>query len=242
MRSRPPLRPWSAGVVLLGLGMVLATAGAASGSICLCGSPLDPALRVNSSGFAQVSWTTRQGDRRHAVVSPRGRVTFGARIRHDASRRARSVRLPLRGMIRRTPDGRLWALQLWRPKRDGRLELRFSRWRGKPTRLGAQAVRISGREVVRGSASFHGRPLYGRQETRRGSVRIGVYVDCFRCALNRRGWARATRVPTRGPNGTFSVRIRPRWQGTKYRISMIGPNLGWTRAPDARVVVASPAG
>jgi hypothetical protein len=242
MTSRPPHRSRSVVLVVLGVGVLLGAAGAASGSICMCGSPRDPALRVSSSGSAEVSWTTRQGDRRHAVVSPRGRVTFGARIRHDASRRARSARLPLRAMVRRTPDGRLWALQLWRPRRDGRLELRFSRWSGKPTQLAVQAVRISGREVVRGSASFHGRPLYGTQETRGGRVRIGVYVDCFRCALNPRGWARATRVRTHGPNGTFAVRIRPRWKGTKYRISMIGPNLGWTRAPDARVVVASPAG
>jgi hypothetical protein len=224
------------------MGVLLGTAATASGSMCLCVRPLDPSLQVSSSGYAEVGWTTRDGHRRHAVVSPRGRVTFGARIQQDASSRARSTNLPLRAIVRRTPDGRLWALQLWRPHRDGQRELRFSRWRGKPTRLEARATYRGGREVVRGKASFHGRPLFGTQETRRGSVRIGVYVDCFRCALNPRGWARATRVPTRGPTGSFAVRIRPRWQGTKYRISMVGPNLGWTRAPDARIVVPSASG
>jgi hypothetical protein len=227
---------------LLGVGVLLGTSAVASGSICMCGSPLDPSLRVSSSGYAEVGWTTRDGHRRHAVVSPRGRVTFGARIQHDASSRARSTNLPLRAIVRRTPDGRRWALQLWRPHRDGQRELRFSRWRGKPTKLEARAIRRSGHELVVGKASFHGRPLFGAQETRNGSMRIGVYVDCFRCALNPRGWARATRVPTRGPNGLFAVRIRTRWQGTKYRISMIGPNLGWTRAPDARIVVPSASG
>jgi hypothetical protein len=222
--------------------VLLGTAATASGSMCLCVRPLDPSLQVSSSGYAEVGWTTRDGHRRHAVISPRGRVTFGARIQQDASSRARSTNLPLRAIVRRTPDGRLWALQLWRPHRDGQRELRFSRWRGKPTRLEARATYRGGREVVRGKASFHGRPLFGTQETRRGSVRIGVYVDCFRCALNPRGWARATRVPTRGPTGSFAVRIRPRWQGTKYRISMVGPNLGWTRAPDARIVVPSASG
>jgi hypothetical protein len=242
MPSQPPHRLRTAIVTFLGSAVLLGTAAAASGSICMCGSPLDPSLRVSSAGYAEVSWTTRDGHRRHAVVSPRGRVTFGVRVRSDASRRARSTNLPLRAIVRRTPDGRLWGLQLWRPHRNGQQELRFSRWRGKPTKLEARAIRRSGHEVLLGSASFHGRPLYGTQETRQGSVRIGVYVDCFRCALNPRGWARATRVPTREPNGNFVVRIRPRWQGTRYRISMIGPNLGWTRAPDARVVVPSPSG
>lgn len=221
-------------------GVLLGTAAAASGSICICTRPLDPSLRVSSSGSAEVGWTTSAGRRKHAVISPRGRVTFGARIGRDVSQRAGRTNLPFRRVARRTSDGRLWALQLWRPRWTAAPQLRFSRWRGKPTRLTARATCCRrGREVVRGKASFHDRPLFGTQQTRNGSVRIGVYVDCFRCALNPRGWARAARVATRGPNGSFALRIRPRWQATKYRITMVGPNFRWTRAPDARAVVGS---
>jgi hypothetical protein len=222
-------------------GVALAAAAVAQGSICVCRAATESSLRISASGYAEVGWTTRDGHRRYAVVTPGGRVMYGDRIRRDASRAARAGHVPFREAVRQTPDGRWWALQRWRPRASGKAEVRFSRWRGKGTSLTSRTTCCrNGSIVIRGRATLNRRPVFGSQATGSGSVRIGVFVDCFRCALNPRGWARATRVPTRAPDGSYSVRIRPRWMGLKYRITMTGPNLRWTRAPDARSLVRHP--
>jgi hypothetical protein len=140
----------------------------------------------------------------------------------DVSSRTGAVRIPLKRVLKRTPDGAFWALQSW--KRCGRVELHFSRWRGAPTRLTAVARCCrGGREIVRGDVTFHRRPVF----------RAKVYLDCFACRLNPKGWARFA-VRTTRRNGSYSVRIRPAWSGRRYRATVVGPNFGWTRAPDAR--------
>jgi hypothetical protein len=229
--------------VLLSSGAVaLGAVTAAQASVCVCVGGRDPSVRVSPKGHAEVGWTTRAGLREHAVVRPSGRVDFGTRIKSDVSRKARQTRLPYGKVIRRTPDGRLWAIQMWRPDPAGRAQLRFSRWKGQPTRLSSRVWCCRrGQPVVSGEATFQGRPVFGRQDTKSGSMRIGVRLDCFRCRLNRGGWARATRAPTRGPDGAFAVRLRPRWEGTKYRVTIVGPNLGRPLAPDARSVVRARA-
>jgi hypothetical protein len=211
----------SALVVAGSAAALCASAGTAEGSICFSGGP-QPALRVNDSGAAEVSWVAA-GARRYALVTQRGRVVLGRRMRgRDVSTRTRAVRIPLKRVLRRTSDGAFWALQSW--KRCGRLELHFSRWRGAPTRLTANARCCrGGREVVRGEVIFHRRPVF----------RAKVYLDCFACRLNPRGWARFA-VRTTRRNGSYAVRIRPAWSGRRYRATVVGPNFGWTRAPDAR--------
>lgn len=216
----------SALVVVGAVAALCASAGSAEGSICFSGGR-QPALRVNASGAAEVSWLA-QGARRYAVVTRSGRVLLGVRMRgRDVSRGTSAVRIPLKRVLKRTPDGAFWALQSWR--RCGRVELHFSRWRGAPTALTTRALCCSaGREVVRGGVTFHRRPVF----------RARVYLDCFACRLNPRGWARfAVRVTRR--DGSYSVRIRPAWSGRRYRATVVGPNFGWTRAPDARAGTAS---
>lgn len=214
----------SARIVVAVIGSVTAlslSAGSAEGSICFSGGR-QPALRVNGSGAAEVSWLAA-GARRYAVVTRRGRVLLGRRMRgRDVSTRTTAVRIPLKRVLRRTPDGAFWALQSW--KRCGRVELHFSRWRGAPTRLTAGALCCrSGREIVRGEVTFHRKPVF----------RAKVYLDCFACRLNPRGWARFAVKATRR-NGSYSIRIRRAWSGRRYRATVVGPNFGWTRAPDAR--------
>jgi hypothetical protein len=37
------------------------------------------------------------------------------------------------------------------------------------------------------------------------------------------------------------VQLRPAWTAPRYRVTVTGPNRGWTYAPDASVVVPSGA-
>jgi hypothetical protein len=199
----------------------LAAGGAAHTSICVCAGAQDPALRVNARGVAEVSWTA-DGARHFRLVTPKGRLVRGRLQGRDVSFRTTAVRIPLKRVLKRTPSGAFWALQSWAAPGHP-LNLRFSRWWGKPTRLTARTVCCrAGSETLRGRATFHRRPIRG-----------WVYLDCFECALNPRGWARATRTAS-NRSGYYSVWIRSAWKGTRYRVTIVGPRAAWTRAPDAR--------
>lgn len=204
----------------------LVGAGGADASICVCAGARAPALRVSAKGFAEVSWTAR-GMRHYRVITPQGRVVRGRLQGRDVSFETTAVRIPVKRVLKRTPSGAFWALQAW-GEPGHPLNLRFSRWRGRPTRVTAETVCCrAGSETLRGQAAFHGTPIYG-----------WVYIDCYRCALNRRGWARAARRAT-NKAGFYSVWIRSAWKGARYRVTIVGPNVRWTRAPDARAVAIS---
>ena len=65
---------------------------------------------VSRRARAEVSWTAA-GVRRYVFVPPTGRVYPGRRLAAaDVSRSSSVVALPFRRVLRRTPDGRLWAL------------------------------------------------------------------------------------------------------------------------------------
>jgi hypothetical protein len=224
-----------AGALALALLAVLALASAASGSIAVAtGSFADPTLAVDRNGKARVSWT-ENGTRRALYVPPTGQVAYsGGLAGPDVSRSASAPGLRLALVVRRTPDGMLWALQRWAlPGR--RVELHLARWRGTPTKL---ALRLEGNRL-RGSASFQGRPATGFSATPAGKrMRIYVYLDCFGCAARANGWTAMLGVAPRSDGG-FSVWLRPAWQGERYRATIAGPNVGATRAPDAQVVVSA---
>jgi hypothetical protein len=209
--------------------VMLARVEVAHPSICIASGTTNPQLRVNAQGFAEVSWTA-QGRRSYRLVTPRGRVRPGVRLQgRDVSSRTAAVRISGKRVLRRTPPATFWALQTCGTDPGDPPSLRFSRWKGTPTRLTGDSVCCrSGRETLVGRATFHEIPIYG-----------WVYVDCFRCPLNTRGWARATRKATT-KQGYFSVPIPSAWKGRRYRLTVIGPNFGWTRAPDAvRIVPAA---
>jgi hypothetical protein len=202
-----------------------ATAGPAAGSIAVAYDAQRPALRVDSRGNAEVSWTAG-GERRYLLVPPRGRVLPGARLPgRDVSRAARGPRLAFQRVLRRTPDGRRWALQTWRATARGPVELHFSRWRGAPTGV---AVTVSD-TVLKGSADFQGRPVTGSSSTPEGKrLRHYAFVDCLGCGT--RSWKRLTAVRTRA-DGSFRLFLRPAWRGSRYRVTVAGPNRGATLAP-----------
>jgi hypothetical protein len=215
--------------IVLGSIVLLAGAATASASITLGTNPQRPALRVDSDGNAEVSWTAG-GIRRYVLVPPRGRVYPGRRLSgRDVSRSSSAVAIPFRRVLRRTPDGRLWALQTWRVRPGGPVELRFSRWRGAPTSVTIATKPQFEGDLVTGRATFAGRPVPLYSPTPEGKrIRSYAYID--RAVVS--GWSRIGGVATRA-DGTFRRYVPPQLLGIQYRAVLPGPNIGATLAPDA---------
>jgi hypothetical protein len=210
----------------------LALAGNASGSITLATNPERPALRVDGRGNAEVSWTAA-GVRHYVFVPPTGRVYPGRRLAAaDVSRSSSVVALPFRRVLRRTPDGRLWALQTWRVQPGGPVELRFSRWRGEPPKLTLTGQPRFDGELVTGRATFAGRPVPLYSPTPEGK-RIRSYALIDRTTST--GWSRIAGAATRA-DGSFRLFIPAVKLSARYRALLPGPNIGTTLAPD----IASP--
>ncbi len=228
--------------LLLALGILLTAAltPRAEASIKVAGDVSHPALRVNAAGWATVVYR-QYGRWKTARVSPSGWVTWGRAARgRDVSYPTAAVALPMAVAVRQTPDGRFWALQAWRRLRGRQVELRLSRWRGAPTHLALWAWCCKWRsEVVRGRATFHGRPIYGFRNTPQGVPLDGlgrnVYIDSRRGS----GWKRTMGILTHRPTGRFGLWIRPHWRGRAYRARMVGPNWGRTLGPDAQAYTPS---
>jgi hypothetical protein len=206
----------------------LAQAGAAS--ITVAQDASRPALRVDARGNAEVSWTAA-GRRRFLFIPARGRVLPGRRLSsRDVSRPYSGIKLPFQKVLRRTRNGRLWALQAWRLGSGG-VELRFSRWTGDPMEVHLSLSPLGNR--LAGHATFHGRPVTGFTRSPTGRrLRVFAYLDCFGCPAAQPGqWGRMLGVTPR-EDGTFTVSLRPEWTGARYRVTVMGPNPGLTYAPD----------
>lgn len=211
----------------------LALAAAAPGSIDVTGGGSKPTLKVDARGTAEVGWT-EGGARKTLLVPPTGRYLPGGRILSpDVSTAAPRAGVAGAALVRKGPDGRLWALQ-WTPTRpDGSATLRLARWQGAPTALDAT---LAG-ERISGTATYGGRGVFGTSPTTAGTpVTHYAWVDCWRCG-GARGWKRLLGVRLRGPDGTFALALRPAWRAPRYRVTVLGPNRGADYAPDAVVVV-----
>jgi hypothetical protein len=220
--------------------LVLVTAGALlpasqlEASIYIGMIPTSAALGVDSKGTAVVSWL--QGGVRQTVTVPaHGRLVHGGSLSKDVSRPAAAGGLPNALVVRRTPDGRTWALQSWSAKPGGPVELHLARWKGAPTKLtlAYDGSRLSGR------AEFQGKPLTGTSPTLEGKrLRIYVYLDCSGCPGAGSGWKRMIGVSPKA-DGSFAALVRPEWKGTRYRALVLGPNIGTTFAPDAQATATA---
>jgi hypothetical protein len=195
-----------------------------------------PALRVDARGNAEASWSAG-GVRRTLLVPPHGRVLPGGRLPgRDVSRAARGIRIPFARVIRRTPDGRYWALESWRLVGRGAVELRVSRWRGEPTKIDLVSEPVGRGELLTGRATFHGRGVTGVWRMLEGDpVPEAAVLECF-CAG--RGWSWFNSVRTRS-GGKFGANVPSRALAPRYRATIVGPNIGTILAPDASAVVAS---
>lgn len=209
--------------------------GAAVASITVSERFAAPSLRVDARGYAEVSWT-QAGSRRTLLIPPRGQYLPGGKLSGaDVSLPARDVKLPLAVVVRRTADGRLWALQRWRVQAGGPVELRFSRWTGAPT---AVVAKVANGKLT-GRATFAGKGVFGTSPTTAGAqIRHYALVDCRGCP-GARGWQRLLGVALHGPAGRFSLSLTPKRSGNRYRVTVAGPNRGTTYAPDATAVVTT---
>lgn len=230
--SRMPSRPLISQVAVAIVALAGATAAAGSIDVTVKGS--QPALKVDARGAAEVSWT-EGGVRKTLLVPPSGRYLPGGRILSaDVSSPAPKTGIVGAVVVRKTPDGRLWALQRTPTQPDGSTTLRLARWQGDPTELEAS---LEG-ERITGKATFAGRGVFGTSPTTAGTaVTHFAWVDCWRCS-GARGWKRLLGVRLRGPGGTFALALRPAWRAQRYRVTVLGPNRGADYAPDAVVVVA----
>ena len=225
-------------VVLLAAAAAAATAvAAADASITIATNAQAPALRVNVRGDAEVSWTAR-GARRYVLVPARGRLLPGGRLSgRDVSAAVSAPALPYRRALRRTPDGRLWALQSWRVAFAPAIELRLSRWRGAPTEITLVATPKGETELLSGTATFQGRPVTGYSPTNAGKpILLSAFLDCFGCGGA--GWIRFNAKRT-ASDGSFAATVPVQRRGSRYRVSITGPNRGATLAPDASAISAT---
>ncbi len=209
--------------------------GLAHASIFVGAGASQATLGVDAKGDALVTFI-QGGSRQTVLVPPRGQLFHGGSLAGpDVSRRVSVRTLPLALAVRRTPDGRLWALQAWLVQPDGPVELHLARWKGAPTTL---TLATDGTHVT-GTASFQGKPVTGFTFTLEGKrPRIYVDLDCFACG-GKPGWTRMTPVAPKA-DGSFSVFLRPEWVGKQYRATVSGPNIGTTFAPDAQIVISAP--
>ena len=214
--------------LLVASGLALALSPSAAASLKLGENPQRPALRVDARGNAEVSWTAG-GVRRYVFVPPTGLMYPGRRLAApDVSRSHASVAIPFRKVLRRTPDGRLWALQAWRVRPGGPVELRFSRWRGAVPKVTIAAKPRFEGEVVTGRATFAGRPVPLYSPTPEGKrIRSYAYIERETSS----GWSGIAGAATRA-DGTFRFFVPAGKLGARYRAVLPGPNVGTTLAPD----------
>lgn len=213
------------------LALVAVAPGIAAASTTVATGVGRPALRVDAAGNAEVSWTAG-GAHRTLLVPPTGRVRPGVRLPGRDVSRAGAASIPFARVVRRTPDGRTWALQSWPVAGSGAADLRIARWHGAPTAL----TLTNEGGVLTGRATFHGSaiPLWSR--TFAGTrMRVYVYLDGWSGGA----WHRLGGVAPRS-DGTFRRLIPESFAAyPKFRAVVTGPVVGSDIAPDAAAVATS---
>ena len=224
-------------VALMMLAGLLASAHPARASISIARNVSQPALRIDARGNAEVSWSSG-GTRRTLLVPATGLYLPGGRLStRDVSRPTTVPGLPFSRVTRRGPDGRFYALQTWRVEPGGPVELHFSRGKGAPTTVKLAAEPLSTSERLVGRARFQGKPVAGYSRTNSGiRYRIFAFIDCVACQGP--AWRRIGGVAPRA-DGTFRLLVKSKDLGRRYRVTIAGPNLGSTLAPDASSITKS---
>jgi hypothetical protein len=239
MGTRPRMRRGPVVLMMLAAGL-LGSAEPARASISIAKNVVRPALRVDARGNAEVSWSSG-GTRRTLLIPATGLYLPGGRISSkDVSRPTTVPGLPFAKVTRRGPDGKLYVLQTWRVEPNGPVELHFSRWKGAPTTVALTAEPASATERLVGRARFQGKPVAGYSRTNSGiRYRIFAFLDCDACPGP--AWRRIGGVAPRA-DGTFRLLVKSKDVGRRYRVTIAGPNLGSTLAPDASSITTSSLG
>lgn len=230
-------------MLVLAALLALVAAGAASGSILVAENASAPTLRVAEDGTAEVGWKA-SGARRTMTIPLQGRVQPGGTIAKDVSS-AGAATIPFKRVVRTGPNGVTYALQAWRTRKGGPLELRFARWQGDPPasiELAVTCCTSTGQQRLEGRALYGGKPLFGSSPTTAGTqIKIFVGLECLGCSAGKAGsFTRISSIAPAKPTGAFALLVRPEWEGTLYRATMAGPNRGTTYAPDVLTVAAPP--
>jgi len=215
---------------------VLAAVVAASPAVASYSIANDAAgaeLSADAKGDVAVSFL-QGGTRVEFVVPPAGQGYHGALPGADVSRPSSAAGLPFAPVVRSTPQGWFVALQTWSVAGQP-TALHVARWKGAPTALTLAATS----ERLTGTATFQGAPVTGFRTTPAGTrQKIYVYVDCFGCPADPNGWSAMLGVSPKA-DGSFAVRLKPSWTGSRYRASLAGPNDGETLAPDAQAFASA---
>jgi hypothetical protein len=135
-------------------------------------------LRVDVRGDAEAAWAG------HVIlIPPSGRVLPGRRLSVGDASASAVASIPFAKVVRRTPDGRFWALQSWSVLPGRAPEVRFARWHGAPPVV---KLAVEGDTFV-GSATFHGKPVPQFSRTFEGRrLRVYVYLEAFAAGRWRR--------------------------------------------------------
>ena len=152
------------------------------------------------------------------------------------------------------PDGSYWAIQSWQRNTPHRgwpawtdaqraWELRISHWTGELAHLELYtdwAFHGDAHDIF-GRMTYGGVPVHGFHTTSNGeptdAYGRSLYIDTFDSAYGG-GWKRETSIVFRKPSGAFCYSFwpthdvslpgkppRPAGNGTKYRISVVGPGV-----------------
>jgi hypothetical protein len=229
-----PLRRVLAGALLL--AAAFAPAQPARASVGVASDAGSPALKVDAKGNAEISYTS-EGERKTVLVPVRGAVLPGGRLATaDVSRAVKKPVLPNVKVLRRGPGGWLYALQTW-PARDGPVELRFSRWKGAPTKLTFAAKQLRLGIALQGKVTYGGKPIPIRSRIPGGTFQHQyVYLE------QRLGgqWKILGGVEVKRNGSYRRVVYGGGPTGSLFRASVAGPNMGTTYAPDQIVEVPPP--
>jgi hypothetical protein len=164
----------------------------------------------------------------------------------------------------KAPDGSYWALQSWQrnlPHRgfapwtaaQSAADLRISHWTGPLAQVELYTDWAFGKaHDIFGRLTYDGAPVHGFHTTSAGapvdSYGRSLYIDTFDSVYGP-GWKRETSVVFRKPTGAFCYSFwpthdaslpgapaRPAGNGTRYRISVVGPGV----TPDVVAEAADP--
>jgi hypothetical protein len=149
--------------------ILLIAAAPAAASVGVATNAAAPRLQVDAKGNAVITYTTG-GARKSVLVPMNGQILAGGRLTGaDVSKPARSPRLPYVKVLRKGPGGWFYALQTW-PAASGPVELRFSRWKGNPTKLTLSAKQERLGVALQGKATLNGKPIPVRSPIPGGTV------------------------------------------------------------------------